>query len=234
MMLMAPKKVRNNEMILRALLIASIVTLACPWAFAQNSNSSTTTTKPRTATSKPSPATQQSTDTVKPKTPTTVAKPSTPKPAVTTAAAPGSTAVQEAFNTLLDGIRHANAKEVTSVYWDSPKLALFNNNGTVTKGWDQLRRNRESSYPEMKDVKLEVRDVSITMLGRDGAIVTCLWNQSQTYKGTPESAAGRMTLVFKRVGKDWKIIHLHTSPDNQTPCVVPSEQTPEAKPSPTP
>ena len=70
-----------------------------------------------------------------------------------------------AFNGLLDGIRHANVDEVMGVYWNSPRLNLFNYNGTVTKGWEQVRKNRESSYPEIKDVKLEVRDVSVTMLG---------------------------------------------------------------------
>jgi ketosteroid isomerase-like protein len=84
------------------------------------------------------------------------------------------------------------------------------------------------------DVNLEVRDLSISMLGRDGAVVSCLWTQSQTFKGTPETASGRMTLVFKRVGKEWKAIHLHTSPDRQDPSrVLPSEQT-SPSPSPTP
>jgi len=90
----------------------------------------------------------------------------------------------------------------------------------------------------VKDVKLDVRDVNVTMLGRDGALVTCLWTQSQTYKGTPETAAGRMTLVFKRVGAAWKAIHLHSSPDQPNPAVIPpSEQTapsPAPSPSPTP
>jgi hypothetical protein len=36
-----------------------------------------------------------------------------------------------------------------------------------------------------------------------------------------------MTLVFRKVDKDWKIIHLHTSPDNPpaTRPVMPSERT---------
>jgi ketosteroid isomerase-like protein len=119
------------------------------------------------------------------------------------------------------------------VYWNSPRLTLFNNNGSVTKTWEQVRKNRESSYPELKDVKLDIRDLSVSMLGRDGAVVTCLWTQSQTYKGTPETASGRMTLVFKRVGTAWKAIHLHTSPESPNPAsVAPSEQVP--KPSPTP
>ena len=44
--------------------------------------------------------------------------------------------------------------------------------------------------------------------------------------GKLESASGRMTLVFKQIGKDWKIIHIHTSPDNPdaTRPVLPSER----------
>jgi ketosteroid isomerase-like protein len=133
---------------------------------------------------------------------------------------------------LLDGIRKADVKTVSDVYWNDPRLSLFNNNGSVTKGWEQMRRNRESSYKDVKDVKLTCRDRSITMIGRDGAVATCLWTQSQTFRGEPETATGRMTLVFRRVGKDWKAIHLHTSPDRPDPArIAPSEQ-PASSPRP--
>jgi len=140
--------------------------------------------------------------------------------------------VLAAFNALLDGIRHADVDEVMSAYWNNPQLNLFNYNGSVTKGWDQVRKNRESSYPEIKDVKLEVRDVSVTMLGTTGAIVTCQWTQTQNYKGAPETASGRMTLVFKRVGNAWKAIHLHSSPDTPNPAVIPPSEKPVASPTP--
>ena len=163
----------------------------------------------------------------------------TPTPATAPATETGPQAVRAAFNKLLEGIRHADVKMVTGVYWNSPQLNLFNYNGTVTKGWEQMRKNRESSYPEIKDVKLEARDVNITMLGVNAALVTCVWTQSQNYKGTPETASGRMTLVFKKVGPAWKAIHLHSSPDQPNPASIPpSEQvpaaTPAATPSPTP
>ena len=172
----------------------------------------------------------------------------TPKPAPATKPAPAATqtpetgpqAVRAAFNKLLDGIRRADVKMVTDVYWNSPQLNLFNYNGTVTKGWEQMRKNRESSYPEITDTKLEVRDINVTMLGLNAALVTCVWTQSQTYKGTPETASGRMTLVFRKIGPAWKAIHLHSSPDQPNPASIPpSEQqqppvTPTATPSPTP
>jgi ketosteroid isomerase-like protein len=225
-------------MIHKLLFVTAILFISALTVAAQNTNSSTTV-RPRTAAS---PATtnkasdpQKSTDVQEPATTQPTAKRTETKPKMATTDTPGSQSVVAAFNALINGIRHADVKAVTSVYLNSPRLILFNSNGTVTRGWEQLRKNRESSYPDLKDVKLDVRDLSITMLGRDGAVVSCLWTQSQTYKGTPETATGRMTLVFKRVGKDWKAIHLHTSPDRPDPSrVLPSEQTPASTPTPNP
>ena len=221
---------------LRRLMISALLVFAVSTvnALAQNTNSSPTvrprTTAPTKNTNRSSADSQKNTDVHQPATTQPAARRTTPKPRVAATEPASSQSVAGAFNALLNGIRHADVKAVSNVYWNSPRLIFFNNNGTVTKGWDQMSKNRESSYKDLKDVKLDVRDVSITMLGRDGAVVTCLWTQSQTYKGTPETATGRMTLVFKRVGKDWKAIHLHTSPDRPEPTrVLPSEQsTPEA------
>jgi ketosteroid isomerase-like protein len=205
-----------------------LILLLCGVVAAQNSNSSTTTERQR----------QTNTNRTKPPAQKEQTPAPTPAPQKVPAYAredPGSAGVIAAFNALLDGIRHANVNEVMGVYWNSSQLNLFNYNGTVTKGWQQVKKNRESSYPEIKDVKLEVHDVELTMLGRDGAVVTCLWTQSQNYKGTPESVSGRMTLVFKQVGKAWRAIHLHSSSDNPNPAVIPpSEGRPSPSPSPTP
>ena len=207
-------------------LLFSLV-LTCGVVCAQNSNSSTTTTeRPRTNTNRTKPVT---TETQEPAAPKQAAPKKTASTAQDTA---GSDGVLAAFNALLDGIRHASVKEVTGVYWNNPRLSMFNYNGSVTKGWEQVKKNRESSYPEIKDVKLEVRDVSVTMLGPTGAVVTCQWKQSQTYKGAPETVSGRMTLVFKRIGNAWKAIHLHSSTDTPNPAVIPPSEQPV--PSPTP
>ncbi len=219
------------------LVVLLVLTFATSVALAQNSNSSPSV-RPRT-TGTPVPTrtpTRQTptTDVQQPASTMPSARRTETKPKITGNETPGSQSVITAFNALVNGIRHADAKAVANVYLNSPRLLLFNNNGTVTRGWDQMRKNRESSYADVKDVKLDVRDVSITMLGRDGSLVTCLWTQSQTYKGTPETATGRMTLVFKRVGRDWKAIHVHTSPDKPDPSrVMPSEQaSPASSPVP--
>ncbi|HEY0385758.1 MAG TPA: nuclear transport factor 2 family protein [Pyrinomonadaceae bacterium] len=219
--------------------LSLVICLLCALALtapAQNANSSTTTTRTRTTTKKKTTtakpanieeqgAAQDEQNRNEQGSRTTRRSRTTTTPPVG-AKDPGAKGVLAAFEALLDGIRAADVDAVTASYWNSPQLILFNNNGTVTKGWEQMRKNRESSYPDLKDVKLDARDVHVQMLGRDGAIVTCLWTQSQTFRGTPETATGRMTLVFRRLGNSWKAIHLHTSPDapDQT-RVLPSEQT---------
>src|ERR1043166_6875055 len=216
-----------------SLLFAFVLTYGV--VFAQNSNTPTTRERQRTTnTNRTKPVVTES------QTPAATSKPSPKPPArkspTTAQDTGGAEGVLAAFNKLLDGIRHANVNEVTSVYWNSPHLNLFNYNGSVTKGWEQVRKNRESSYPAIKDVKLDVRDVSVTMLGPTGAVVTCLWTQSQTYKGVPETVSGRMTLVFKRIGTAWKAIHLHSSSDTPNPATIPpsEQQRPSPSPSPSP
>jgi ketosteroid isomerase-like protein len=153
------------------------------------------------------------------------------------AAEPGAAAVRAVFDTLIRNIERSDVDAVMSLYWNSPQLTVFNNNGTVTRGWAQVRSNRASSYPEAKDVKIEARDVKVQVLGAAGAVVTCLWRQSQEFRGTPEASAGRLTVVFRLVNGGWKIVHTHSSPEAPDPSrLAPSEQTapPPARPAATP
>lgn len=226
----------------RFVLIIFAALLVAPTALAQNSNSSTTTpARPRTANTNkrpeviPAPTTQSPTSTEKPAVSTTTPKTAPKKPVAKTEAPSPADGVLAAFDQLIDGIQKADVDAVMNVYWNAPGLSLFNYNGTVTKGWQQVRENRKSSYPEIKDAVLKIRDKSVTMLGTNGALVTCLWTQSQTYKGNPETASGRMTLVFKKYGTAWKAIHLHSSPDSPNPTSIPpSEQAPKTSPTPVP
>ena len=207
------------------------VIFASTLALAQNSNQNTnSTTRTRTVVSKPTPTPKVS---MSGETGGSTSQTRTQRPKTSSTPNASSTTVVGAFDKIIEGIRRANVDMVTGGYWNNAALVLFNYNGSVTKGWDQMRKNREASYPDIKDVKLDVRDRHVVMLGTNGAVVTCLWTQTQTYKGEPDSASGRMTLVFKRVGNEWKAVHLHTSPDKPDASRIPaSEQTPTTKPTP--
>lgn len=134
--------------------------------------------------------------------------------------------VRDAFERLVEGIKQVNADKVMSVYQKSDKILFFNNNGSATIGWETMKKNRDTLYAKTKNVSLDITGLRIEMFGKDAAYLTCKWKQSQEYDGKLESASGRMTLVFKQIGKDWKIVHIHTSPDNPdaTRPVFPSER----------
>lgn len=193
---------------------------------AQNSNTSATPASTRqrtTATPTPQPSPEASPAAGRQAAPRTPARGAR----ATTADAAQASAVREAFDSLVDGIRRADAEAAAALYWNSPQLIVFNNNGTVTKTWEQARSNRESLYAKVSDVKLDVRDVRVKTLGPSAAVVTCLWEQSQTAGGQPERATGRLTIVYQKIGAAWKIVHTHTSPDKPSPSnLLPSERTP--------
>jgi uncharacterized protein (TIGR02246 family) len=215
-------------MIKRLLCNTTFVLALAAAAAAQNSN---TSPAPATGARRSTPRT---TSTPQPaQTPTPGATPAAARTRRPTQATGEAAQVREAFDSLVDGIRRADAAAVAKLYWNSPQLTVFNNNGTVTKSWEQARSNRESLYAKISDVKLDVRDVRVKALGPAAVLVTCLWEQSQTADGQPEHATGRLTIVYQKVGTAWKIVHTHTSPDKPNPAnLLPSERTPAGEAAP--
>ena len=122
--------------------------------------------------------------------------------------------VHDAFDRLIEGIKQVDAEKVMAAYENSDRLLVFNNNGTATLGWANVKSNTESTYAKITNVTLEITGLRIELLGPKAAYVSCKWKQTQENAGKLEDASGRMTLVYKLVGKDWKITHRHTSPDN--------------------
>jgi ketosteroid isomerase-like protein len=125
--------------------------------------------------------------------------------------------VRAAFDRLSDGIRQVDVDKLMSVYDNNADILFFNQNGSVTRGWEQMKENRTASFAKIKNVTLETTGVRVEMLSPTSAYVTFKWKQQQEYDGKLESASGRTTIVFKKIGKEWKAVHLHTSPDNPGP-----------------
>ena len=125
-----------------------------------------------------------------------------------------SKGVHDAFDRLTEGLRQADAEKVMSVYDNSDRTLFFNNNGSATIGWEQMHKLREEQYAKTKNVTLDVTGLRVEMLSPTSAYVSYKWKQQQEYDSKLESGSGRTTLVFKKIGKDWKVVHMHTSPDN--------------------
>ena len=137
-----------------------------------------------------------------------------------------SNGVRVAFDRLVEGIKQVDADKVMAAYDKSDRLLIFNNNGTATLGYDNVKTNVDATYARIKNVTLEITGLRVEMLGPKSAYVSCKWIQGQEFDGKLETSSGRMTLVYKLVGKDWKITHRHTSPDRPDASrpVFPSER----------
>jgi len=144
----------------------------------------------------------------------------------TTAKIDPSKDVRAAFDRLVEGIKQNDADKVMSVYENSERTLFFNYNGTATIGWQTMLTNRKASYAKTSNTNLEITGLRVEILSPTSSYVSCKWKQTQEFNNQLETSTGRMTLIFKKIGKDWKIVHLHTSPDLAPKDIVipPSEK----------
>lgn len=122
--------------------------------------------------------------------------------------------VRDAVERMADAIRQADADKLMGVYDNSDRTLFFNNNGSATIGWSQMLENRKSSFAKTKNVTLDMTGLRVELLSPTSAYASFKWKQQQEYDGKLEDGSGRTTLVFKKIGKDWKVVHAHISPDS--------------------
>jgi ketosteroid isomerase-like protein len=122
--------------------------------------------------------------------------------------------VRDAVERIAEAIRQANAETLMEAYDNSDRTLFFNNNGSATIGWSQMLENRKSSFAKTKNVTLDMTGLRVEMLGSASAYASFKWKQRQEYDGKLEDGSGRTTLVFKKIGTEWKVVHAHISPDS--------------------
>ena len=91
------------------------------------------------------------------------------KNVVVVKAADQTKAVRDVFDRLVEGIKQSDADKAMSVYEKSDRILFFNNNGTATIGWNEMKRQRDASYAKASGVTLDVTGVRVEMLGTDSA-----------------------------------------------------------------
>ena len=94
-------------------------------------------------------------------------------------------------------------------YWNSPDL-VFQSGATVTRGWQATReRYRRRYQAEGKEMgRLRFQDLDVQLLGADAAFIRGRWHLTMKDGSEP---GGLFTLLARRIGGEWKIVHDHTS-----------------------
>lgn len=98
------------------------------------------------------------------------------------------------------------------VYWNSPDLR-FVSGAAVTAGWAQtLKRYRERYGTGEAMGRLSFDGLDVKMVSDDVAVVVGRYGLARP----GGDSSGAFTLVMKRFGGLWRIVHDHTSPDTQS------------------
>jgi uncharacterized protein (TIGR02246 family) len=124
-------------------------------------------------------------------------------------AADSESAIKHVLTAQQDAWNRRDLDAFMSSYWDSPELTFFSGN-KETRGWQATLERYRATYnsPGHAMGKLDFSDLRIEMLGPKAAFVRGAWHLTMPQGKNPE---GKFTLIFRRFGDGWKIIHDHTS-----------------------
>ena len=85
---------------------------------------------------------------------------------------------------------------------------VFVSGDNVTRGWQATLDRYKKGYDTREKMgTLEFSDLEIKILGKDVAVAHGRWQLTRA----ADKPHGRFTLIFRRTGKNWRIVHDHTS-----------------------
>jgi len=91
-------------------------------------------------------------------------------------------------------------------YWKSKNLT-FQSGNTRRRGWKTLLAMYKKNYAGEKRGNLEFTDIEMKVLTDELVLVLGRWKVTTK----EETKEGLFTLIFRRIGTDWRIIHDHSS-----------------------
>jgi ketosteroid isomerase-like protein len=117
---------------------------------------------------------------------------------------------REILNVLADQVKAWNDGDIEGymegyVHSDSLRFA---SGGDITYGWGAALERYEERYPSKSRMgTLSFSDLDVTLLSDDAALVFGKWNLKRRH----DEPWGLFTLLVRRTGDGWRIVHDHTS-----------------------
>jgi len=91
-------------------------------------------------------------------------------------------------------------------YWKSDDLT-FQSGNARTRGWTEVLARYKKTYPPDKMGVLEFSDLAIHVLAADSAFMLGRFKLNRA----GSTSEGVFTLILRRIGEGWRIVHDHTS-----------------------
>ena len=102
-------------------------------------------------------------------------------------------------------------------YWKSDDLT-FSSGGRTTRGWQTTKDNYKLRYPTRERMgQLTFDGIEVTSLGDSAALMLGRWHLDRD----PAPVGGNFSLIFRRIGGGWVIIHDHTSLKKDAEAEIP-------------
>lgn len=116
-----------------------------------------------------------------------------------------------AVRTVLDAQRDAWNRGDIESYMDGYARSAditFVSGDTITRGWQTVHDRYKKNYDTREKMgTLTFSDLETSVLSTDAAVTIGRWHLQRT----SDQPHGRFTLVFRRTGQGWRIVHDHTS-----------------------
>lgn len=118
--------------------------------------------------------------------------------------------IEETLNGIFESIQEKDADRLISFHEYGPKFTEFKD-GEHRTGSAENEAYERGLVAAIDSFDYDLNDLKIDVFGNVGK-VTFHADFRPTIGGVEYQQLGQVTLIFVRVGKDWKIVHEHFSP----------------------
>ena len=92
-------------------------------------------------------------------------------------------------------------------YARSPDITFISGD-SFTRGWQTVHDRYQKNYDSREKMgTLTFSDLETSVLSNEAAVVTGRWHLQRAN----DQPHGRFTLIFRRTGQGWRVVHDHTS-----------------------
>jgi|WetSurMetagenome_2_1015567.scaffolds.fasta_scaffold19441_3 ketosteroid isomerase-like protein len=121
----------------------------------------------------------------------------------------------EAFYQAVGNMFKGDLKPMERLWSRTPEITLLTPFGGRLEGWNEVRSQLAQMSKSGLQGRIEPREILIRVLGDVGYSVSRLYGENLTVGDKTFTCDHRATLIFRREGDQWKVVHHHVDYDEK-------------------